>query len=205
MLNKDELTYLGGLIDGEVYIGVTMWKDLNATFGYAVRPVFQIALGFPDSLCLEYFHRETGLGKIVPNKKSGHGWLIRTKKEVIQILDLVEGYVRFPSTQKKIKLVKEFLSIMPNNRPCTINIWIRELEIMSELRKMSKRKKNRTRFNVDELLARFSLKGEAKEAVRGNGESLILRSRCLSGDSSPEELPEPTFPLSATLPQQRLY
>jgi putative transposase len=38
---------------------------------------------------------------------------------------------------------------------------------------------------------RFSLKGEAKEAVRGNGESLILRSRCLSGDSSPEELPEP--------------
>lgn len=178
MLTNDALNYLGGLVDGEGYLGVYMWKESkkNYTFGYGVRPVFQIALGFPDSLSLKYFQQQTGLGEILPNRKSGHHWIVRKKEEVIEILNLIKQYVRFPSTQRKIELILEFLSIMPNKRPCTREIWQRELEIIIELRRMSKRKLNPKRHNVEEILARFSPIGVSIEAVNQSkdGESMTL-------------------------------
>jgi len=87
-------------------LGVGMWKDSRKkhTFGYGVRPVFQIALGFPDSLYLEHFHKVTGWGQICPNRKSGHYWVVRDHDELSELLELLKRHVRFPSTLKKIAL-----------------------------------------------------------------------------------------------------
>jgi hypothetical protein len=155
MLENDELNYLGGLTDGEAFLGVGMWKDSRKkhTFGYGVRPVFHIALGFPDSLYLEHFHKVTGWGQICPNRKSCHYWVVRDHDELSELLVLLKRHVRFPSTLKKIALITEFLSIMPGKRPCTTEIWKRELEIIVDLRKMTKRKLNPKRHNAEAILS----------------------------------------------------
>jgi hypothetical protein len=144
-----------------------MWKDSRKkhTFGYGVRPVFQIALGFPDSLCLEHFHKVTGWGQICPNRKSGHYWVVRDHDELSELLELLKRHVRFPSTLKKIALITEFLSIMPGKRPCTTEIWKRELEIIVELRKMTKRKLNPKRHNAEAILSTVTPDGPALEAM----------------------------------------
>ena len=183
MLENDELNYLGSLTDGEAFLGVGMWKDSRKkhTFGYGVRPVFQIALGFPDSLYLEHFHKATGWGQIRPNRKSGHYWVVRDHHELSELLELLKRHVKFPSTLKKITLVTELLSIMPGKRPCTKEIWKRELEIIVELRKMTKRKLNPKRHSAEAILSGFSPDGPPFEAMvqerePGNA-TLILKGR----------------------------
>jgi hypothetical protein len=153
MLTNDELRYLGGLIDGEAYIGVKMYRASKHSFGYGVKPIFQIALGSPDSNYLKFLHKALRMGTIRPNQKSGLAWVVVNKAEVREILKLVKPYVKFPTTLTKIKLVLEFIDMMPNHRPLTREVWLKELEIIKKLREMSKRKLNRKKFDIDILLS----------------------------------------------------
>lgn len=165
MLTDDELKYLGGLIDGEAHIGVRMFRDSKHFFGFGVKPTFQIALGSPDSDYLKFLHRELKLGFLRPNQKSGLVWVVQNKREVKQILEFVKPYVKFPNTLTKINLVLKFIEIMPNRRPLTMEVWLKELEIIKELRKMSKRKLNHRKFDIDALLRRFVPDGSSFEAM----------------------------------------
>ena len=79
--------------------------------------------------------------------------VVRDHDELSELLELLKRHVRFPSTLKKIALITEFLSIMPGKRPCTTEIWKRELEIIVELRKMTKRKLNPKRHNAEAILS----------------------------------------------------
>lgn len=164
-LSRAKLDHMGGLVDGEGYIGITMWRSSKSTFGFGVRPIFQIALGEPDSDYLRYLHAKLRLGQLWPNQKNGLAWIIKTKKEVRCILELVSPFVRFPTTRRKIELVLDFLTIMPNKRPLTKHEWKRELEIINSLRSMSKRKLNHTKHDVASELIKFRPEAQPVEAM----------------------------------------
>jgi hypothetical protein len=133
--------------------------------GFSARPVFRIALCERDSWYLERLQKVTGLGKLFKNSKSGLCWEVKTKSEVNEVLTLIAPYVRFKTTRKKIDLVLQFIDLMPGHKPLRRDVWLAELSIISQLRKMSKRKLNRRRYNIDQLIDRFRPVGSASEAM----------------------------------------
>ena len=138
MLTKSDWQYLGGLVDGEGWIGVSIRKASRYSNGFKLSPVFQISLCAPDSDSLTYWKENLG-GSLTANPKSGYAWRVESKGQVMKILSNLQNVVHLPSTKRKIEIVKEILRLNPlgtATEPKKLRPLVREL------RQMSKRKRN---------------------------------------------------------------
>jgi hypothetical protein len=144
VLTELDWAYLGGLADGEAWIGVGLYKSDRYSTGYHLNPVFQIALGEPNKSLLEFWQKELG-GTITANRLKGFAWVVRGKGEVDSLLLQLRNFVRFETNKRRIDLVREIIKVNPSNTPSDP----RALEpLVKELRSMSRRKRNLARYWV---------------------------------------------------------
>jgi hypothetical protein len=146
-LDKETAIHLAGLIDGEGYIGITFKKDTSRALGVQLSPIIQIALGDADSQYLKELYGSLHLGILVPNRKSGLAWKIRSKSQCLKLIGLIEPFVRLPTTKRRLQLLKSILQIWLFGKWMTQERWNQLLPLILELRNLSKKKRLAHRFN----------------------------------------------------------
>lgn len=118
--NKDKIgSFLAGLIEGDGHIHVPK-KDQK--YQYA-----QITITYPleDIELANYISNLLGIGSVQDRSKfSKHcNWLIGSKKDLIVIINLINGYFRTPKHEALVRLIN-FINI----RYKDVNINIKELD-----------------------------------------------------------------------------
>ena len=95
-------TYLAGLIEGKGEI--VIHDSYSKTKVY--RPKFIIALPIRDKLLVEKFSIGLKVGKVISKPSAGHVLLeISAKKEVLMIINLINGHMRTPKIEALHKAI----------------------------------------------------------------------------------------------------
>lgn len=133
--------HLAGLLDGEGHIGVKCGKfdDRGYKFGLHFEPVVQITLSARDGVVLCLYCERTGLGRISENKRRGIMWAIQSKREIRALFEIVKPYIKMPTTDRKIQLLEEFLSILPTYARLDKDKLIHVGKIIDEIHRMAKK------------------------------------------------------------------
>jgi hypothetical protein len=107
---NEDLAYLGGLIDGEGYIGINKAKKVASTWGWHFHPSVKVAA--VDRRMPEFFLNRWG-GRIdlrrfpaEKNQRDAWCWMVTTSKLVEPFIDDILPYLRLKKGQAEI--VKEF-------------------------------------------------------------------------------------------------
>ncbi len=100
MFSEEDWAYLGGLTDGEAYLGVKVLKSSTYSTGFSVRPRFCIALGDKEKGISEFWRSAIG-GSLLLNRSVGYRWEVTDRVQIEGLLTELNSRVRFPTTKGK--------------------------------------------------------------------------------------------------------
>lgn len=73
-------------------------------------------------------------------------WAIQSKREIRALFEIVKPYIKMPTTDRKIQLLEEFLSILPTHARLDKDKLIHVGKIIDEIHRTAKKWKG-LRFN----------------------------------------------------------
>lgn len=137
--------YLAGLLDSEGHIGMRCGKcqDRGYKFGIHFEPVVQITLSMRDGEVLRLYNEKTGLGRLSRNERRGIVWAIQSKQEIRALFEMVNPYIKMPTTKRKIQLLEEFLAILPTWARLDKDKLAHVGKIIDEIHRLAKKWKGR--------------------------------------------------------------
>jgi hypothetical protein len=99
--NVSEVTksYTAGFLDADGAIMATIERHKEKRFGFRVRVIVKITQKSKEHL--EWFERQFGFGRIVPNRTT-YDWIVKDQSHVLYLLQILEPYVLVKKEQTRI-------------------------------------------------------------------------------------------------------
>ena len=151
-MDRTELAYLAGLVDGEGYVSVTKETRKSSRMGYYHHPVVSVGNTNPI-LCLAFlsFGGHINFQELSGNRKDRYMWSIQTVRTAEPFLLAIRPYLR--AKRKQADLVLEFcIGKEPRQWSVSPTEMDRREMIYQKLRVLNRRGKKTDDFVVPTVL-----------------------------------------------------